>query len=390
MVVTARRALVDDELVEHVAFETNAEGVIEAIRPVTAADPPAAEGLVVAGLVNAHLHLELSAWLGQVPGGQGLFPWVGALRSQPPASDPGGAAVAAARSLRGGGTAMVCDISNQGHTGAWLAEAGLAGVVQHEQLGMHGPSIEERVARGLQQRPRWDGAVVTRPSPHAVYSTPGPLIQATARPMEGAPASIHLSEDEAEEAFLRDGRGPVADLLDRLELDWSWYGAPGCSPAAWLERLGVLGPDLLLVHGVHLSADDRELLHARKAPLCLCPRSNLHIGGQLPDVPSLLDSGVSLALGTDSLASCPDLDVLGEVAALTAAFPEVPALRWLVMATAGGADALGWRGAGRLCVGAAPGLLLLEGVQHPADLAHVPHRRWLVAPRPSRGVPSPL
>ena len=88
---------------------------------------------------------------------------------------------------------------------------------------------------------------------------------------------------------------------------------------------------------VHAGPDDRRRAREAGATAVLCPRSNLHIGGRLPDVPALLADGVALALGTDSLASCPDLSVFGEVATLAARFPAVPALVWLEAATHGGA-----------------------------------------------------
>ena len=149
----------------------------------------------------------------------------------------------------------------------------------------------------------------------------------------------------------------------------------------------MLGPDLLCVHGVHLTEADRRALAASRAPLCVCPRSNLHIGGQLPDVPALLAAGLPLCIGTDGLGSCPDLDVLGEISVLLEAFPEVPAGVWLEMATRGGADALRHPHHGRLQLGAAPGLLLLEGVGDPGELGVVPDRRWLVPPPSTSGGP---
>jgi cytosine/adenosine deaminase-related metal-dependent hydrolase len=93
--------------------------------------------------------------------------------------------------------------------------------------------------------------------------------------------------------------------------------------------------------------------------VCLCPRSNLHIGGRLPDVPALLESGVRLCLGTDSLASSPTLDVLDEVQVLREAFPAVGDERWLRMATEGGAEALGRADLGRFRIGDRSGAVVV-------------------------------
>jgi cytosine/adenosine deaminase-related metal-dependent hydrolase len=361
-----------------VVVEVDEGGVIVALRPARAGDPAPLDGLLVPGLVNAHVHLELSDRRGQVPGGEGLVPWVGALvgLGRPDDAQRAAAATAGAREAAGFGTAAVSDISNGGDTAPALREAGLAGLVHHEVLGF-GRERQEAVLAAASAGAVRAGRVVTRPSPHAVYSTPPAAIRAASVPRGGGPASIHLAEDPGEAELLADGTGPFSDLLERIGVDWRWWTPPGLSPAAYLDALGVLGPGLLCVHGVHLDAADRALLAARGAPLCLCPRSNLHIGGRLPDVPALLGAGVTLVLGTDSLASCPDLDLLAEVAVLLEAFPDVSPEVWLHAATAGGADALGLAGLGRLAVGAAPGLLLLEGVHALDDLTQVPPRRWL-------------
>jgi aminodeoxyfutalosine deaminase len=135
--------------------------------------------------------------------------------------------------------------------------------------------------------------------------------------------------------------------------------APGKSPVDYLASLGAFdGPaPPLLVHMVCAGAEDRRIARQAGATVVLCPRSNLHIGGRLPDVPALLDDGVPLAVGTDSLASTPDLSLWGELATLARHFPSVPVARWLEAATRGGAQALGLGNHGTLATGQRPGLL---------------------------------
>jgi len=357
------------------------------LRAPRSGDPEPQPGLLVPGLVNAHLHLELSWMVGQVPGGQGFTGWVQQLmrtRSAPTPTAPERreAARAAAARMFERGVAAACDISNGGDTAELLVEAGLSGIVQREFLGMDPRRTASLVAavEACEDDHRVGSARVrTRPSPHAVVSTAPELLVASGRPRGGVPGSIHLAETLAEADFLRDGSGDLATFLDDLGVPWQGWEPPGCSGATYLERLGLLGPDLLLVHGVHLDAADRALIAARGAPLCLCPRSNLHIEGRLPDVPALLEAGVPLCLGTDSLASNADLDVLGEVGSLMRAFPEIPPGLWLDLATRGGAEALGLESFGRLQVGASPGLLLLE-VDTVEALVRPPRRQWICGP----------
>jgi aminodeoxyfutalosine deaminase len=147
--------------------------------------------------------------------------------------------------------------------------------------------------------------------------------------------------------------------------------APGQSPVDYLASLGAFdgGSPPLLVHMVHAGADDRRIAREARATVVVCPRSNLHIGGLLPDVPALLADGVAMALGTDSLASTPDLSLWGEMATLAGHFPAVPAARWLEAATRGGAEAIGLPAHGTLAPGKRPGVLdvLVDDLAAPVE-----------------------
>jgi cytosine/adenosine deaminase-related metal-dependent hydrolase len=355
--------------------------VVEVRSPV-AGDPSPLPGLLIPGLVNAHTHLELSG-VGLVAGGHGLPAWVGALMAQRGHATEPSAPAAAARDLHERlGAAAVSDICAQGDTGGLIAAAGLSGIAQNELIGFDRVRADAGIQRAatLDNLHRYEHAVVrSRPAPHAPYSTAPDLLQACLAPRGGAPASLHLAEDPEETAFLIDGVGAFAELLDRLGVDWRWFAAPGVSPVAYLHALGGLGPGTLVVHAVWTDAADRARLAATQTPVCLCVRSNLHIGGCGPDVAGLLAAGVPLCLGTDSLASSPDLDVLGELPVLCDLAPDVPVATWLALATRGGAHALGLPGLGALQVGRQPGLLHLD-----TDLSGLtrgaPDRAWRVLP----------
>jgi len=362
-------------------------GRILEIRTWKVSDPDLEEGMLIPSLVNAHTHLELSGLRGTVPGGEGLVRWVGQLlRQRATAEDQ---SFEGAMELVRHGTGVVCDVSNSGETRAALQKARLSGVIQRELLTLDASLLPRRIREAsepdvklLEDGQKW----WTRPSPHALYSTAPALVKACVQGREPAaegrpPATIHLAEDMEEIRFLRDGGGAWARFLDGAGIDWRWWQPTGGSPVDLLSELGVLGPDLLLVHGVHLTGRDRRQIAESGAALVLCARSNLHIHGELPDGKALVDMGIPLALGTDSLGSCPDLDVLSEIPLLGQAFPAVDPRVWLHAATAGGAQALKF-GRGELAVGASPGVVLLEGVDRVESLVErAPSRRWMVRPR---------
>jgi cytosine/adenosine deaminase-related metal-dependent hydrolase len=116
-----------------------------------------------------------------------------------------------------------------------------------------------------------------------------------------------------------------------------------------------LAPHHLAVHCVDLDDEDVALLKRTGATVVLCPRSNRFITGKLPRLDALLAAGVPLAVGTDSLASCPSLSPLADVAALWRAFPDVPAARIVALLWSG--PAVGAPHVGALAPGRAPGVL---------------------------------
>ncbi len=182
---------------------------------------------------------------------------------------------------------------------------------------------------------------------------------------------------------MRDGTGRWVAVLERMGVD-PQTRVSGRSPVATLAELGAFDGDHppLLVHMVHADDEDRRLAARAGATAVLCPRSNLHIGGVLPDVAGLMVDGVAIALGTDSLASSPDISLWGEMATLAAHLPSVPGHRWLDAATRGGAHALGLVELGTLTAGKRPGVLdvLVEDAAAPVEsLVRDPHPslRWV-------------
>jgi cytosine/adenosine deaminase-related metal-dependent hydrolase len=114
------------------------------------------------------------------------------------------------------------------------------------------------------------------------------------------------------------------------------------SPVQFLDEIGFLDDRVLAVHGVQMTSDDLARLAARGTTLVTCPRSNRYTGAGIPPLEAFYASGVRVAVGTDSLASAPDLNVFAELAAMRALAPSVPAATLLDSATRQGARALGF------------------------------------------------
>ncbi len=358
-------------------------------------------GALLPGLVNAHCHLELSALAERVSGHDGLVSWVGRLmaataaeaETATTASDRRAAAAhRAAIQMAAAGTAAIGDVGNSLDAVTAVADAGLRGVVFHELVGSRDARTGDALADAAREldrvADRWPPGVGYVVAPHAPYSAGPDLIRRifAAAKRAGVPTSVHVAEDEDEIALLKDGSGRWPAVLEAMGVA-ARSRVPGLTPVAYLASLGAFDADAppLLVHMVHAGAEDRRIAAAAGATAVVCARSNLHIGDRLPDVPALLADGVRLALGTDSLASSPDLSLWGELTTLARAFPTVPSTTWLAAATRAGADAMRLPALGALAPGRRPGVIdvSLGDPARPAEaLVRDPRPivRWLVRP----------
>jgi cytosine/adenosine deaminase-related metal-dependent hydrolase len=129
-------------------------------------------------------------------------------------------------------------------------------------------------------------------------------------------------------------------MLERLGVWTEQWQIPGVSPTQYLASLGFLGPDSLVVHGVQFGEDDLARLKSAGSTLVSCPRSNAYVGAGTPPLESFYGAGLPVALGTDSLASCADLNMFAELAEARRIAPAVRASDLLRSATLTGAHAL--------------------------------------------------
>ncbi len=107
-----------------------------------------------------------------------------------------------------------------------------------------------------------------------------------------------------------------------------------------MDGLGALDNQTLAVHLVQVDRDDLDLLAQKDVRVCVCPRSNHNLLGQLPDVHAMLARGLRPALGTDSLASVSSLDLFDEMRFLAREVPALSPLEIISMGTVNGARAL--------------------------------------------------
>jgi cytosine/adenosine deaminase-related metal-dependent hydrolase len=340
--------------------------------------------ILLPGLVNAHTHLSLTALAPHIPRRGPLLEWLATVTRE--ASKMSEDEVR--RSVREGlesswraGTMAIGEITTRPEGVAEIvADPRFAARVYFEFLGVSPERSERRYKAALDLAMSLVGGS-TRPglSPHAPYSVWPTLWQSAAQFCRDHDVrwSTHLAESPYEREFLLEGHGPLREHLERLGVWDNAFPVPRENIVPfWMSRR-VLDDRALLVHGLHVDDSDMDTIAASGAFLCLCPRSNAMLGLPAPRVRDLVERGVPLCLGTDSLASNHDLSVWGEMRAIHELMPELPAEKILRMATWVGADALGL---GDRCGSLAPGLpARFLGVEAP-DLGDQDPLAYLLRP----------
>ncbi|MCG7203570.1 amidohydrolase [Streptomyces arenae] len=287
--------------------EILAVGPTDALRAqYAAADTLDATGcLVMPGLVNTHTHLAMTLLRGRADDVtlQGFLErvirWEGELLS--PENVAAAVRVAVAESVRAGVTSAL-DMywfheaaERAAREAGWRLHTGPTFMDVPDPAD--GIAYEDRLEwarRDLAARPARPG---TRPVlfAHSTYTlSPEQLtgIAALAREF-GALLHIHAAENAIEVATVE--------------------VAHGRRPVELLDRLGLLGPDLLIAHAVDLTGPEIAALARTGTSVAHCPVSNLKLGCGIAPVPRLLGAGVTVGLGTDGAVSSNTLDLLGAV-----------------------------------------------------------------------------
>jgi len=299
---------------------------------------------ITPGLVNAHTHLALTCLKGLIPS-QPFHEWLGNMPQVMAALDDDDLAAStvygAILSIAAGVT-VVGDIAYGPEAVAIAADTGLGGTFYWEGFGITRDELPQKLYD--LEYPADPGRVCKGRlrcgvSPHAPY-TSGPGLLRAAHTIAQAQCSafaVHASESDAETELLRDGTGPFADLAASMAPD---FEPPGSGTIAYLDKLGIL-EGTVAIHCVNVLPTELPLLARRAAGVVVCPRSNEYLHNGSAPVRRMLDAGVTVAIGTDSLASNTDLDLMAEMRALRDLEPTVTHEEALKMMTIRGAEVLG-------------------------------------------------
>ncbi len=317
---------------------------IEAVEPRGSRTPDEHLGnvAIIPGLVNAHTHLDLS-------GARGLIPptppdrftdWLRGViayrRSRTPEQTQEDINEGIGECLDFG-TTLVGDIAAEGASWDVLTSVPMRAVVFRELIGLS----EERSKQAMEAARGWHEAVCETEicrkgfSPHAPYSASRSLIRCVAE--RGSRVAIHIAESPGEIELIQSRTGPFVAFLQGLG---AW------DPNGLLRRLDepstryTLAGNALFVHCNYPDGIFRGFVP--HYTVVYCPRTHAAFGHPPHPFREFLARGVRVCLGTDSLASNPDLDVLAEARFVRERYPDFPGDALLKMVTLSGAEALGW------------------------------------------------
>jgi aminodeoxyfutalosine deaminase len=328
-------------------------------------------GLLSPGFVNCHCHLELSHLKGLIPQKQGLVNFVFSVVSQrsQPDSVRQEAIYSAEQDMLKSGIVAVGDICNTEDTLDVKSAKRLAYYNFIELLGWAPELAATRYEYGKKLADNFtkkglDGDHMSL-GPHAPYSVSDELWHLMLAGFKDKTITIHNQESAAENEFFSSGTGDLTRMYSLMKMDISHFIPSGAnSLPLYLPRLKGASK-ILLVHNTYMEEADllTALGFSNGLFLCLCPNANLYIEDRLPDLSLFLKHNARMVLGTDSLASNHQLDMLEEMKTIKQHFPLIPTAEMLIWATSNGAKALSFETTlGDFARGKKPGIVLLENI----------------------------
>lgn len=298
-------------------------------------------GILMPGLINAHTHLPMSLFRGLADDlpldiwlNQYIFP--AEARFVTPENVRTGTLLSCAELLLGGTTTCCDGYFLEGEVARAVVDSGLRAVLGQGVIDFPAPGVgdpAQNVAHAMEYVKAWQGRH-ERITPaifcHSPYTCGSQTLKAAKKAARdlGVPFLIHLAETRGEAGMIKE--------------------AEGRSPTQYLDDLGLLDGDTLLVHGVWLEKADIRRVAAAGAAMAHCPESNMKLASGVMPLPDLQAAGIPVGLGTDGCASNNDLDLFREMHTAATLHkvvrqdPTVAAAREvLAMATSEGARVLG-------------------------------------------------
>jgi cytosine/adenosine deaminase-related metal-dependent hydrolase len=334
------------------------------------------KGIICPGFVNAHCHLELSHLKGRIPENTGLVEFVQqVMNNRSKGNEQQLEAMEQADSkMYHSGIVAVGDICNSTDS---IAVKKSSKILWHnfiEVSGFVGETANARLEAMKLVSDQFKNELPFHPktlSPHAPYSVSKKLFHLLNEQTEAQLITIHNQESAAEDELYLAKQGGFLDLYNNFGIDISSFESTGKSSVqSWLPYFNKQ-QSILAVHNTYTSESDIDFLikysekHSSLFSYCICINANNYIEQKNPPIEMLMNSDCNVVIGTDSLASNHQLNILEELKTIQLSnnpiFPLSTLLKW---ATINGAKALQLDSlVGSFEKGKKPGVVLIENIQ---------------------------
>ena len=329
---------------------------------------------IVPGFVNSHCHVELSHLHGKFVKGTGMAGFIDQINAL---RDWAGNDVKTKLvqqwmdKMWKDGVSAMADISNDESSFPVKKTHAMYTRTFLEVFGSE-PEMCDGVMKDVAQLQRIadEAGIDAAPTPHSCYTMSPQLLSASADAgMERGFISYHSQESQEEEDLVRSGSGAMYE--NRKRSGMSTPPVTGESSLKYfIDRLAAVrkapyDERILLVHNVCLSQGDIDaaLKVMKNVYWAICPLSNIFIHNALPPVGLMRENRLNITLGTDSLSSNDDLDMVKEIICLHENFPEVPMNEIFTWACLNGARFLMKDSElGSLSVGKRPGIVVVRNI----------------------------
>jgi 5-methylthioadenosine/S-adenosylhomocysteine deaminase len=266
----------------------------------------ARDKLVLPGFINGHTHVPMTLFRGlhdDVTLNDWLYKYIFPAEAKNVNEDfvRWGARLALAEQIRSGVTTFADMYYFEDAIAEETKTAGMRAVLGETFIDFPAPdnkSEAEMLAYTERFLKRWQGdpLIHAAPAPHSIYT-----------------CSEKTLRDAA--ALARKYHAPILIHVSEMKKEWEdSLKQHGMSPVQYLEKLGILGPDVLAAHCIFVDEADRKTLAQRQVGCVHNPSSNMMIASGVSPVPEMRAAGVAVGLGTDGPAgSNNDLDLMEEI-----------------------------------------------------------------------------
>jgi 5-methylthioadenosine/S-adenosylhomocysteine deaminase len=304
----ASRAIIDDGAIVvkgDTIVAVGPRGEVEA-RYAATQTIDAKDKLVLPGFINGHTHVPMTLFRGlhdDVTLNDWLYKYIFPAEAKNVNEEfvRWGTRLAAAEQIRGGVTTFADMYYFEDAVAEETKAAGMRGVLGETFIDFPAPdnkSEAEMLAYTERFLKKWQG---------------DPLIRAAAAPHSIYTCSQKTLRDSA--ALARKYHAPI--LIHTAEMKKEWEDSlkqNGMSPVQYLDKIGLLGPDVVSAHCIFVDEADRKTLAQKQVGCVHNPSSNMMIASGVSPVAEMRAAGVAVGLGTDGPAgSNNDLDLMEEI-----------------------------------------------------------------------------